>query len=41
MEYPFFDVPLLGGSLLIAGIAIFHVFIAHFSVGSGFLMAVA
>ncbi len=41
MEYPGFDVPLLGGSLLIAGIAIFHTFIAHFSVGSGFLMALA
>ena len=41
MEYPIFDVPLLGGSLLIAGIAIFHTFIAHFSVGSGFLMALA
>ncbi len=35
MEYPIFDVPLLGGSLLIAGDAIFHTFIAHFSVGSG------
>jgi mono/diheme cytochrome c family protein len=41
MEYPIFDVPLLGGSLLIAGIAIFHTFIAHFSVGSGLLMALA
>ena len=41
MEYPVLDVPLLGGSLLIAGIAILHTFIAHFSVGSGFLMALA
>lgn len=41
MEYPIFDVPYLGGSLLIAGISIFHAFIAHFSVGSGFLMAIA
>ncbi len=41
MEYPIFDVPLLGGSLLIAGVAIFHVFISHFSVGSGWLMALA
>ncbi len=39
MEYPILDVPMLGGSLLIAGMAIFHAFIAHFSVGSGFLMA--
>ncbi len=36
---PFFDAGLRGGSLLIAGVAIFHIFIAHFSVGSGFLMA--
>ncbi|NQT85257.1 cytochrome ubiquinol oxidase subunit I, partial [bacterium] len=41
MEYPFFDVPMLGGSLLIAGVAIFHTFIAHFSVGSGFFMVIA
>ncbi len=41
MEYPIFDLPYLGGSMAIACIAIFHVFIAHFSVGSGFLMALA
>jgi len=41
LEYPFFDVPMLGGGLLIAGVAIFHTFIAHFSVGSGFFMAIA
>ena len=41
MEYPIFDVPLLGGSLLIAKVAIFHAFIAHFSVGSGFFVALA
>jgi cytochrome bd-type quinol oxidase subunit 1 len=41
LEYPFFDVPMLGGSLLIAGVAIFHTFIAHFSVGSGFFVAIA
>ena len=41
MEYPVFDVPLIGGGLLIAKIAIFHVFIAHFSVGSGFFMVLA
>lgn len=40
-EYPIFDVPLAGGSLLIAAVAIFHVFISHFSVGSGFFMAIA
>ena len=41
MEYPIFDVPFLGGSLLIAGMAIVHVFISHFSVGAGCLMALA
>ena len=41
MEYPIFELPFLGGSMAIACIAIFHVFIAHFSVGSGFLMAFA
>jgi len=41
VEYPIFDVPLLGGSLLIAKVAIFHAFIAHFSVGSGFFVALA
>lgn len=41
IEYPIFDVPLLGGSGLIAVVAIVHVFISHFSVGSGFLMAAA
>jgi cytochrome bd-type quinol oxidase subunit 1 len=41
VEYPIFDVPLLGGSLLIAAVAIFHVFVSHFSVGAGFFMAIA
>jgi len=41
VEYPVFDVPFLGGSLLIAAVAVFHVFIAHFSVGAGFFMASA
>ncbi len=41
VEYPIFDVPLLGGSLLIAGVAIVHVFISHFSVGATVFMAVA
>lgn len=38
MDYPVLEVPFLGGSMLIAAIAVFHVIIAHFSVGSGFLM---
>jgi len=41
VEYPIYHLPLLGGSMTIAVIAIVHVFIAHFSVGSGFLMALA
>ena len=41
MEYPIFEVPYLGGSLLIATIAIVHVFISHFSVGAACLIAVA
>ena len=39
MEYPIFDVPQMGGSMVIAVVAIVHVFISHFSVGAGFLMA--
>ncbi len=41
VEYPIFDIPLLGGSLLIAAVAIPHAFIAHFSVGATVLMASA
>jgi cytochrome bd-type quinol oxidase subunit 1 len=37
MHYPLWDVPGLGGGLVIAGIAIFHVVIAHFAVGAGIL----
>jgi len=36
MYYPHFDVPRLGGGLLIAIIAIVHVVIAHFAVGRAF-----
>jgi len=41
VEYPILDVPLLGGSMLIAVVAIVHVFIAHFSVGAGLWVAIA
>ncbi|MBM3335641.1 cytochrome ubiquinol oxidase subunit I [Candidatus Sumerlaeota bacterium] len=41
MEYPAFNPPIIGGSLLIASIAIFHAFIAHFSVGASWMLAVA
>jgi mono/diheme cytochrome c family protein len=36
MNYPIWAVP--GAGLLIAGIAIFHVFISHFAVGGGLLL---
>jgi len=38
MNFPVWDVPLLGGSLLIAVIAILHVFVAHFAVGGGLFL---
>lgn len=37
MYYPLWNMPLLGGALVIAGISIFHVVIAHFAVGAGIL----
>lgn len=40
MEYPFFEVPRLGGGMLIALVAISHILIAHFAVGGGIYMAV-
>lgn len=38
MNYPVWDVPILGSGLVIALIAIFHVFISHFAVGGGFYL---
>lgn len=38
MEYPFWDVPLLGGGMLIGLIAILHVFVAHFAIGGGLFL---
>ena len=38
MNYPIWDIPLLGGGLLIAGVAIVHVFISHFAVGGGLFL---
>jgi cytochrome bd ubiquinol oxidase subunit I len=35
MHYPLWNMPLLGGALVIAGISIIHVVIAHFAVGAG------
>lgn len=40
MQYPIWDVPLLGGGMVIAIIAIVHVTVAHFAVGAGLFTAV-
>jgi cytochrome bd-type quinol oxidase subunit 1/mono/diheme cytochrome c family protein len=41
MNYPAWDVPLLGGAWIIGLIAIFHIPISHFAVGGGLLLPVA
>src|SRR3990172_9015676 len=38
MNYPFWGVPVLGGGWLIGLVAIIHIYIAHFAVGSGFFL---
>jgi cytochrome bd-type quinol oxidase subunit 1 len=38
MNYPFWDIPILGGSMLIAIIAILHVIVSHLAVGGGFYL---
>jgi hypothetical protein len=38
MNYPIWEIPYLGGGLLIAGVAIVHVFISHFAVGGGLFL---
>lgn len=40
MNYPVWDVPFFGSGLVIALIAIFHVFISHFAVGGGFYLPI-
>lgn len=40
MQYPIWEVPVLGGGMVIAIIAIVHVVIAHFAVGAGLFVAV-
>jgi len=39
MNYPFWDVPLIGGGILIGIVAILHVFVAHFAIGGGLYLA--
>jgi len=41
MQFPHFLVPHAGGGLLIAAVAIFHVMVAHFAVGTGIFNAVS
>ena len=38
MNYPVWEVPVLGGGMLIGIVAIAHVFIAHFAVGGGLFL---
>lgn len=38
MNFPVWDVPLIGGGLLIGFVAILHVFVAHFAVGGGLFL---
>jgi len=40
MNYPIWDLQWAGGGLLIALIAVFHVYIAHFAVGGGLFLVV-
>ena len=39
MNYPLWDVPLIGGGLVIALIAIPHIFVSHFAIGGGIFLA--
>ena len=41
MNYPVWDVPLLGSGLVVAIIAIIHVLISHLAIGGGALLFVA
>ncbi|MDX1935345.1 MAG: cytochrome ubiquinol oxidase subunit I [Capsulimonadales bacterium] len=41
MNYPFWDVPVIGSTWVIGLIAIYHVMISHFAVGGGLYLALA
>lgn len=41
MNYPFWDVPIIGSTWVIGGIAIFHVLVSHFAIGGGFYLPMA
>ncbi|MBI2001165.1 MAG: cytochrome ubiquinol oxidase subunit I [candidate division NC10 bacterium] len=38
MNYPIWDLPILGGGVLIGTIAILHVFVSHFAIGGGLFL---
>ncbi|MFQ5799635.1 MAG: cytochrome ubiquinol oxidase subunit I, partial [Bacteroidota bacterium] len=38
MNFPIWDVPLIGGGLLIGFVSILHVFVAHFAIGGGLFL---
>jgi len=38
MNYPIWDLPLTGGGLLIAAVAVVHVFVSHFAIGGGLFL---
>jgi mono/diheme cytochrome c family protein len=39
VNYPIWDLPVLGGGILIGMVAILHVFVSHFAVGGGLFLA--
>jgi cytochrome d ubiquinol oxidase subunit I len=41
MNYPYWDVPIIGSGWVIGIIAIFHVLVSHFAVGGGFYLPMA
>ena len=41
MNYPYWDVPVIGSGWVIGIIAIFHVLVSHFAVGGGFYLPIA
>jgi len=41
MNYPVWDVPIIGSGWVIGGIAIFHVLVSHFAIGGGFYLPMA
>lgn len=38
MNYPFWDIPFLGGGILIGSVAIIHTFVAQFAIGGGLFL---